>query len=218
MMLEAVNTSKTLVSFYQSKWCNVPEDSNFLTWIRFVCSCSAHKLEEKLEPQQWRIGEGMSVYRYLKLQLTLHKVTNIPAGNWSLFVQPIVSVITLTDLPQLLTDYAVCHDFMTILQNFFLDIIPIQNIIWTCVRFSTVMELWIEIDDELNDTKHIVLPVWWRIPHFCLHMMKCLNEQTPDWWIGRGGPQNFSLQSQDSTPPRLPCMWLHKKVWCMSAK
>jgi hypothetical protein len=34
MMMEAVNTSGTLVSFYQTAWCNIPEDIFILAATR----------------------------------------------------------------------------------------------------------------------------------------------------------------------------------------
>jgi hypothetical protein len=33
LMMEAASTSETFVNLYQTTWCNIPEESHFLTFV-----------------------------------------------------------------------------------------------------------------------------------------------------------------------------------------
>jgi hypothetical protein len=79
----------------------------------------------------------------------------------------------------------------------FLKSFPVRNI-----RLSAVTELWIEINDDLNETRQDtdVISAQRGTSHFSRHMTEYLNEQFPDRWIGRGGPQYWPLRSPDLTP------------------
>jgi hypothetical protein len=44
LMMEAVNTSETSINFYQTTWCNIPEDSHLHTHC-----CENLKYQQKCE-------------------------------------------------------------------------------------------------------------------------------------------------------------------------
>jgi hypothetical protein len=113
--------------------------------------------------------------------------------------------------------YRMSSDFMSTVQDLINEAIVSQKCnmnrgpILSCyggtdIWYSKLFEPYAEHEGHSSVLKNPKHDYRWTIqmtstgtPHFGRRVTEFLNEQFPDRWIGRGGPQNWSLLSPDLT-------------------
>jgi hypothetical protein len=117
--------------------------------------------------------------------------------------------------------YTGCSVTMSVLQEPTPEVIPSQKCKWTCIWFSTVMELWIEIKGDLNDTKHDYRCTYSMTGHPTFQLTGAGVPEWADPWLMDLSWLSAELATAVTgphSPLRFVCMGLHEKhgVWMQS--